>query len=82
VFGILKPDGSVDVERTGELVRLARPLQVPCGHHTCHMIQRVYVVCDVSYPGQVTFHRAFDMAKDHLQAMEDIISLGTRSPSI
>ncbi len=41
------------------------------------------VVSCVSCHGQVTFHRAFDMAKDHMQAMEDIISLGTtRSPLI
>lgn len=51
VFGLLKPDHTVDLERTRCLVQLARPLQV-------------------------TFHRAFDLATDSFQALEDIISLG------
>jgi len=51
VFGILKPDGRVDVGRTATLVALARPLSV-------------------------TFHRAFDMAEDPIQALMAIINLG------
>jgi copper homeostasis protein len=51
VFGILKPDASVDTTRMKELIELARPLQV-------------------------TFHRAFDMTSQPLQALEDLISLG------
>jgi len=30
VFGILKPDGSVDKERMGRLVEVARPMEVTC----------------------------------------------------
>jgi len=50
VFGILKPDGTIDIERTGELVNLARPMTV-------------------------TFHRAFDMTKNLLDSIVDLISL-------
>jgi len=51
VVGILRPDGSVDVARTGALVGLARPMSV-------------------------TFHRAFDMARDPYAALEDLVGLG------
>lgn len=48
--GILNPDGTVDVERTGQLIELARPLSV-------------------------TFHRAFDMARDPHEALEAVLKL-------
>lgn len=51
VFGLLNPDGSVDEERTKQLVDLADPLPV-------------------------TFHRAFDMARDPLEALEAVIRTG------
>jgi copper homeostasis protein len=51
VIGILTSDGDVDVERTRELIELARPLSV-------------------------TFHRAFDMARDPFRALEELIALG------
>ncbi|MBX3015167.1 MAG: copper homeostasis protein CutC [Caldilineaceae bacterium] len=51
VIGLLNPDGTIDQERTAELIALARPLSV-------------------------TFHRAFDMVADPLQALEDLVGLG------
>ncbi|KAJ3409372.1 hypothetical protein CcCBS67573_g01343 [Chytriomyces confervae] len=51
VFGILTPDGRVDVPRMKTLL-------------------------DLSHPMQVTFHRAFDVARDPFEALEDIIQLG------
>jgi copper homeostasis protein len=51
VIGILLPNGTVDRERVGELVELARPMNI-------------------------TFHRAFDMARDPHQALEALIALG------
>ena len=51
VLGLLRADGTVDVERTRELIDRARPMQV-------------------------TFHRAFDMARDALEALDALTALG------
>lgn len=61
VIGILNANGDVDVERTKELVELARPMKIT--FHRC--------IC--TYP---THSRAFDMCKDPFKSLEDIISLG------
>lgn len=51
VFGILKPDGTLDKKRCKELIDRARPMKVTC-------------------------HRAFDMARDPMQTLEDCIEVG------
>lgn len=51
VIGLLNRDGTVDLERSGELAALARPMGV-------------------------TFHRAFDVAREPFQALDDLKSLG------
>jgi len=51
VFGILKPDGSLDKERCRKLIEAARPMKVTC-------------------------HRAFDMTRDHIEALKDCIEVG------
>lgn len=50
VIGILKADGTVDMERMEELVKLAKPMYI-------------------------TFHRAFDMVRDPVVAMNRIVNL-------
>lgn len=51
VVGMLKADGTIDVDRVRVLIEQAKPLRV-------------------------TFHRAFDMTVDPLQALDDLIALG------
>ena len=51
VIGLLTADGSIDLDRTRDLIARARPLSV-------------------------TFHRAFDMARDPFEALETLVELG------
>ncbi len=51
VFGVLRPDGTIDVETSARLIKAARPLPV-------------------------TFHRAFDMTRDPIEALDTLIKLG------
>jgi len=51
VIGCLTAEGDIDQARTGELIQLARPMNV-------------------------TFHRAFDMCREPVKALEELISMG------
>lgn len=51
VLGLLRPDGTVDLERTRRMVTLARPLDV-------------------------TFHRAIDVSRDLLEALDTLMAVG------
>ncbi|MFZ2907101.1 MAG: copper homeostasis protein CutC [Cyclobacteriaceae bacterium] len=51
VFGILKPNGTIDQARCTELISLAHPMKATC-------------------------HRAFDMARDPFEALEECIKVG------
>lgn len=51
VFGLLTPNGTIDIPRTRALIAQARPLSV-------------------------TFHRAIDMTRDPLEALDTLITLG------
>jgi copper homeostasis protein len=42
----------------------------------CLDIKRTTQLVELAYPMEVTFHRAFDRAKDPLQSLEDIIQCG------
>lgn len=53
VLGLLNPDGTVDEEKTAELIQLAKPLSV-------------------------TFHRAFDVTRDPMEALEAVIRTGAQ----
>lgn len=53
VLGLLNADGTVDEEKTAELIQLAHPLPV-------------------------TFHRAFDLTRDPLEALEAVIRTGAK----
>jgi len=51
VFGLLLPDGNIDITRTKILVELARPMNI-------------------------TFHRAYDLSRNPIESLEDIIKAG------
>jgi copper homeostasis protein len=51
VIGFLKTDGNIDIEKTKEIVQLAKPMEI-------------------------TFHRAFDMSKNPIKALEELRELG------
>ena len=51
VFGILMPDGRIDIDRMKELTALSRPMGITC-------------------------HRAFDMTRDPMEALDDLIEIG------
>ena len=63
VIGALTPDGDVDKEICRRLINVAR--------NTAR---------EVELPGvHITFHRAFDVSRDPMESLEDIIELGCNS---
>ncbi|KAF7302756.1 Stearoyl-CoA desaturase [Mycena chlorophos] len=67
VFGVLQADGRVDVAATRRLVAEAAPLQGKSGLCSFCPTLKLIFVC---------FHRAFDMARDPIEALEDVASVG------
>jgi hypothetical protein len=72
VFGLLREDGTVDVERTKEF-----------GHNALRSPRRTRLIRSylcrlvvLAAPMEVTFHRAFDWTRDALASLEDLISIG------
>lgn len=51
VSGVLLANGKIDIERTKELVDLAKPMSF-------------------------TFHRAFDMVENHIEALQELMQMG------
>ena len=51
VIGVLNTDGSIDINRMAELIKIAQPMEV-------------------------TFHRAFDVCKNPIEALEQLVELG------
>lgn len=60
VTGVLTPDGDIDIEACRHLVEVARQAGKEVGREKIN----------------VTFHRAFDVARDADKSLEDIIALG------
>nr|GAT57421.1 stearoyl-CoA desaturase [Mycena chlorophos] len=67
VLGVLQADGRVAIAATRQLVAEAAPLQGKSGLLSFWFALRLGVVC---------FHRAFDMARDPIEALEDVASVG------
>ena len=72
VIGMLRPDGSLDMEHLAQLMEEAKGMSV-----TLH---RAFDVCLHWIPAHVkspvTLHRAFDVCRDPMEALEQVISLG------
>jgi copper homeostasis protein len=60
VIGVLTPEGDVDCAAMQRLIDVARATAAECGRLHCN----------------ITFHRAFDVARDLDKSLEEIITLG------
>lgn len=63
VLGVLTPDGGIDMEANARLIKVARETAAELGIENLN----------------ITFHRAFDVSRDPVKSLEDIIALGADS---